>query len=220
MSSFAPSCLARVDVAHDLVELRLADLRALRRLGIERIADLAALRVLVEHLLDELVVNLLSARTAALPAQQHWPWLKYRPKCEPSTAASRSASAKTMFGLLPPSSNVTRFSSTRAAACMMSLPVSVEPVNATLSTSRVLARCRAGGLAVAGHDVDHAVREAGFLRQLAMRRRVSGVCSAGFITIVQPARERRAPLPRHHQQREVPRDDLPDDADRLVPRVA
>ncbi len=42
--------------------------------------------------------------------------------------------------------------------------------------------------AVAGDDVDHARREAGFHDQFAETRwRESGVCSAGFSTIVQPA---------------------------------
>ena len=46
---------------------------------------------------------------------------------------------------------------------------------------------RAGGLAEAGDDVDHPVGEAGLHRQLAQTEAVSGVCSAGFRTIVQPA---------------------------------
>ena len=46
----------------------------------------------------------------------------------------------------------------------------------------------AGGRAEAGDDVDHAVGNAGLLAPArAIRRQVSGVCSAGFITIVQPA---------------------------------
>src|SRR5262249_37565003 len=53
-----PFVLARLDGAHDAVELLLRDLRALLRLGIERVADLARLRLL-QHLLDELVVDLL-----------------------------------------------------------------------------------------------------------------------------------------------------------------
>ena len=39
-----------------------------------------------------------SSTKRRLPAQQHWPWLKNKPRYAPSTAASRSASAKTMFG--------------------------------------------------------------------------------------------------------------------------
>ena len=42
------------------------------------------------------------------PATQHWPWLKKMALADPSIAAS-SASSKTMFGLLPPSSRLTFF---------------------------------------------------------------------------------------------------------------
>ena len=45
---------------------------------------------------------------------------------------------------------------------------------------------RAGGLAEAGYDVDHAIREAGFRHSSPSRRADSGVCSAGFSTTVQP----------------------------------
>ena len=46
---------------------------------------------------------------------------------------------------------------------------------------------------------------------------VSGVVSAGLSTTVLPHGQRRRDLPGRHQQREVPRDDLPGDAER--PRV-
>ncbi len=48
-------------------------------------------------------------------------------------AASKSASAKTMLGLLPPSSRPTFFT-VSAALRMMCLPTSTEPVKATMST--------------------------------------------------------------------------------------
>ncbi len=44
----------------------------------------------------------------------------------------------------------------------------------------------------------------------------SGVCSAGLSTAVQPAASAGRQLPGGHQQRVVPGDDLPDDADRLA----
>lgn len=50
-------------------------------------------------------------------------------------ALSISASAKTMFGLLPPSSRVTFLRFELAAAFMICRPTTVLPVNATLSTS-------------------------------------------------------------------------------------
>jgi len=52
----------------------------------------------------------------------------------PGIAASTSASPKMMVGDLPPSSSDTFFRFP-AAALTMSLPTSVDPVKATLSTS-------------------------------------------------------------------------------------
>src|SRR5712691_3974047 len=56
------------------------------------------------------------------------------PVCAPLTAAPRSASAKMMLGLLPPSSSVTRLL-VSAAMRIIWRPTSVEPVNEILSTS-------------------------------------------------------------------------------------
>ena len=56
------------------------------------------------------------------------------PQWHPSAAASRSASANTMFGDLPPSSSVSRFS-VSAAVRMRCWPTSVEPVKLILFTS-------------------------------------------------------------------------------------
>src|SRR6266699_3098742 len=56
------------------------------------------------------------------------------PVCAPRTAAFRSASAKMMLGLLPPSSMVTRLF-VSAAIFMTCRPTSVDPVNEILSTS-------------------------------------------------------------------------------------
>ena len=52
----------------------------------------------------------------------------------------------------------------------------------------------------------------------ASRTTESGVSSAGFSTTVLPARERRAELPRGDVEREVPRHDQTDDAERLAER--
>src|SRR5574341_1475669 len=56
------------------------------------------------------------------------------PVWAPRTAALRSASAKMMLGLLPPSSSVTRLF-VSAAIRMIWRPTSVDPVNEILSTS-------------------------------------------------------------------------------------
>ena len=95
-----------------------------------------------------------------LPAEQTSPWLMKTPKSAPSTAASKSASAKKMFGDLPPSSSEIFFS-VSAASRMMILPTSALPVNAILSTSGCVDERGAGRRAGAGDDVDDARRQAG-----------------------------------------------------------
>ena len=102
----------------------------------------------------------------------------------------------------------------------MILPTSALPVNAILSTSGVLDDRRAGRLADAGDDVDDARRQAGLgeargEREHGQRRllgRLEHDRAAGA--------DRRRELPRRHQQRVVPRDDLAGDADRLAQREA
>ena len=77
-----------------------------------------------------------------------------------------------------------------------------------------------GGLTQAGHDVDHAGWNADFGDELPetqrRERRLLGRLQHHRVA----ARERDAELPRRHQQREVPRDDLADDADGLAAGVA
>jgi hypothetical protein len=68
------------------------------------------------------------------PAVQTCPELGKIAFAAPGIALSRSASASTIVGDLPPSSSVTRFI-WRAEACMMRWPVAVEPVKAILRTS-------------------------------------------------------------------------------------
>ena len=67
-------------------------------------------------------------------AQQSWPALSKTPEGARAAASSRSASAKTMLALLPPSSSVTRLI-WRAHPAMISRPTSVEPVKHTLRTA-------------------------------------------------------------------------------------
>src|SRR5579884_3833073 len=71
------------------------------------------------------------------------------------------------------------------------------------------------GAAVAGDDVDHPGRQLGLAQHVAEeqrgeRRRLRGLEDDGV-----PARDGGRDLPGEHQQREVPRDDLAGDADRL-----
>ena len=62
------------------------------------------------------------------------PWLWKIAKAEPLTAASRSASAKTMLAPLPPSSSCRRLR-LPADARTTCRPTSVEPVKETFCTS-------------------------------------------------------------------------------------
>ena len=123
-------------------------------------------------------------------------------------------SAKKMLGDLPPSSSVTgiRFSE---AYCMISRPVVVSPVKATLATRGLDGQRLAGLDAEALHHVDHAARQ-DVGDQLHERhdrhRRLLGRLEHHAVS----GRERGRQLPGGHQQREVPRDDLRHHAQRLV----
>src|SRR5207245_6236287 len=108
------------------------------------------------------------------------------PNQAPSIAASKSASAKKIFGDLPPSSSVTRF--TVSAACFtMTLPTSALPVKAILFTSGCFTR---GAPQVSPNPVTMFTTPGGkptSENQFAISSSASGVCSAGFSTHVQPA---------------------------------
>ena len=79
-----------------------------------------------------------------LAQTQVCPVLRYLLAMAPATAASRSASSKTMNGALPPSSSDTFF--TVEAHCSMScLPISVEPVKVTLRTTGFVVSSRPMG---------------------------------------------------------------------------
>src|SRR5213592_4932182 len=79
---------------------------------------------------------------------------------------------------------------------------------------------RGAGAAVAGEDIERPLREAGLERELAEAK--GG--QRGLLGRLEDDRaaggERRGDLPRGHQQRIVPGDDLGADADRLAQRVA
>ena len=131
----------------------------------------------------------------------------------PSTAWSIGASSKTMLAALPPSSRVTFFFDP-ATAFAMARPTSVEPVNATLSTSScetIAWPVRAG----AGEDVHHAGRQVGLLADLGEQQRGQGSGLGRLEHDRVAARQRRGDLPGQHQEREVPRDHLAGDAQGL-----
>ena len=99
---------------------------------------------------------------------------------------------------------------------MISLPTSVEPVKATLSTSRMRRQRRAGGFAVARHDIHHAIGKACFLNQFAEAQRRKRRLLRGLQHNGAACRQRRRQFPGRHQQRKIPGNDLADDADRLA----
>lgn len=105
---------------------------------VERVADPQAPRPLDEAV-QELVVHG-PLHVQPLPARQISPWFMKMPCSVPSSAESRSASAKTMFGDFPPSSNETRLR-VGAAALITALPVRDSPVNVTRFTCSLRTRC-------------------------------------------------------------------------------
>src|SRR3954467_10275448 len=101
-------------------------------------------------------------------------------------ASSRGASAKTRFGLLPPSAGVRRLIGSEHSR-MISPPVLVDPVNATLSTPGCLTRYAP----VVGPSPGTMLITPGgkptSAASSATRSAVNGVCGSGFRTTVQPA---------------------------------
>src|SRR6185436_18976230 len=146
-----------------------------------------------------------------LPAEHTSPWLTKTPNSAPSTAASKSASAKKMFGDFPPSSSEIFFS-VSAAPRMMTLPTSALPVNAILSTS---------GCSTIAAPADSPVPVTIFTTPGGSP--ASGKLEDGQRCLLGRLEDGRAPgadrgreLPRRHQQRVVPGHDLTCDANRLA----
>ena len=127
-----------------------------------------------------------SCTSTRLAQTQVCPALRYFEAIAPATAASRSASSKTMNGALPPSSRLT-FLTVEAHCDISSLPTSVDPVNDSLRT--------------VGFDVSSApIGRDGPVMTLttpggmparsassARARAENGVCEAGRMTTGQPA---------------------------------
>ena len=212
----APSALADLDVVHDPLALLEADERAdLGRL-VGRVADLDVPGRRREQLDDLLVDRALDEDPAAARSS---PGRRCRRREYGDSRAnfSRSASAKTMFGLLPPSSRLIFFTLPEASR-MISWPVVVSPVKATLPIP--------GWAAIDAPAVPPGPvttlrtpgRNAGLEGQLAEPDRRQRRVRRGLEDRGVAGRERRRDLPRGHEQREVPGHDQPDDADRLAQR--
>ncbi len=107
------------------------------------------------------------------------------PRAATSVAGSSAASGKMITGDLPPSSSVTRLRFP-AQALRISLPTLVEPVKAILLTSACATSARP---AVSPKPVTMLTTPSGNPASAISspsRMVVSGVCSAGFNTTVQP----------------------------------
>ena len=100
-------------------------------------------------------------------------------------AVSRSASLNTMLGDLPPSSSETFFR-LPAAAWTISLPTSVDPVKATLSTSGCAAKAAPAVSPYPGTMLTTPSGKPASANSSPRRKAESGVCSAGLSTTVQP----------------------------------
>ncbi len=132
-----------------------------------------------------------------------------------AAAASRSASAKTMLALLPPSSRVTRLSWS-AALRMIPWPTSVDPVKQTLRTSGWLVNRSPTTEPLPGRTVKTPSGMPASSASSPSRIAVSGVSSAGLRTTVLPAASAGREAPAGDGHREVPRHDDGDDAERLL----
>ena len=137
-------------------------------------------------------------------AQQSWPALSNTAYGAAAAARSRSASAKTTFADLPPSSSVTRLI-VPAAPRITCCPTSVEPVKPIFATSGMLDQPLPDDRALADDDVDDALGDARLERELAepqrRERRQLGRLEHDGVA----AGERRPELPRGDVEREVPR---------------
>src|SRR5215210_1996116 len=146
------------------------------------------------------------------PAMHVCPVAAKMPETTPLAAASTSTSSNTMLGDLPPSSSET-LAMWSAASFITSLPVSVEPVKATLS----IPGWRTRADPVAGDDVEDARRKPGLLEEPGELQRRGGSLFRRFRH--EGAACGQSQLPGQEEQRRVPRHDGTDHADRLPPRV-
>ncbi len=127
-----------------------------------------------------------AATMIRVPDSHACPWFIRQPNSVPSAARSRSASSRTMFGPLPPSSSVSRLM-LPAAIRMISRPTAVEPVKAIFRTSGWLASRAPTTAPSPGTTFRTPGGSPHSSAILANSSSVSGVCSSGLTTMVLPA---------------------------------
>src|ERR1019366_8987646 len=122
----------------------------------------------------------------------------------PPTTPFRSASGSTIIGDLPPSSSDTRLM-VSVALLLISLPTSVEPVNAILSTPG----CATNAAPVVSPSPVRMFTTPGGKPRLFRRLQHAGAARG----------QRRTQFPCGHGQWKIPRHDLRDDAHRLARHI-
>ena len=128
-----------------------------------------------------------SCTTRREAAEHISPWLKKMPKAAAVAARSMSAtSPSTTFGALPPHSSQTRFMLDLPAYSSMRLPVRVEPVKATQSTSMCSASASPAVSPKPGTTFSTPSGSPASIASSAMRSAVSGDFSEGFSTTELP----------------------------------
>ena len=145
---------------------------------------------------DEPVVDRRPATTSRAPAEQTWPECRKTAVSAMSTAVSKSASAKTTLGFLPPSSSATRLT-VAAASAMTRRPETTPPVKRHHVDPRVAwsaARRRPGRRRAPGWPRPAAGRPP--RAPASAGRRSTGVSSLGLRTKVLPASSAGRDLPR------------------------
>ena len=164
-STRAPSSRADCDVAEHALVVLGADQRAQLGARVGRVADADVARPL-RHRVDDPLVEPLAAPAAASPAVQRWPFMVKICASAASTHSSGSASSNTTTGDLPPSSIEERLSVRRPGGddrlAGGGLAGEADQVDPGMRGQR-----RAGGLAEAVHDVEHARRDSGLLEHAA-----------------------------------------------------
>ena len=125
-----------------------------------------------------------------------WPELRNLHVIAPATASSRSASSKTTNGAFPPSSREI-FLSPGAHCAISSFPISVDPVKPSLRTAgfEVISPPITGASSAAPVTTEKTPGGTpASAASAAIASAHSGVCSAGFSTIVHPAASAGADL--------------------------
>ena len=203
-----------LDVVLDPVALLGADERAdLGRL-VGRVADLDLARRLGEQL-DDAARGPIARRGSGSARSSPGP--RCRRRCT-ATRARTSRGRRRRRRCWGSCRRARARSSSRCptASRMISWPVVVSPVNATLPMPGWAAIEAPAVPPGPGHDVEDAGRDAGLERQLAEPDRGQRRVRRGLEDRGVAGGQRRRDLPRGHQDREVPGHDQPDDADRLA----